>query len=480
MHLRFMRLALLATCCALAGPAAAQAIAPAEAVRLLNVQRSASGIPGDVVESAGLSDGCAKHGAYIGLNGGVLASGEDPAKPGYTPEGDRQTLESSGVEMLSGDPTWSQTDNPWRLAPLNLFRLLDPEVAVAGYGEGSGVACVRVRGGRPPATASELYSVPASGRTGVATSELNSQTPYTPQQLVDIPAAKVTGPNILLFTRGLRGSAPLAATAFSLTGPAGAVEARLVTEGTTNATGSGAWLHGGGILIPLAPLAPFAEYVARVTWHRDAEDGLAAADADQVVSFETAGLPNTIDVTVVTREDVNDIRITTPAPNATVQVTGPGRLTDTKTVRDGVARYVALDPGTWTACARSGGRTVGYVPATLCKPFTAAAKVDLELPFDRARKWVTMSVPRVANGRPAQLTLARYRLKCKDPDKRRNCTHQAVGRATRSSIILRAPRMRLRLPPPRRGVRVTARVVTAPFQVSGAPYLRSDVKRTWE
>ena len=89
-------------------------------------------------------------------------------------------------------------------------------------------------------------------------------------------------------------------------------------------------------------------------------------------------------------------------------------------------------------------------------------------------------MPRVANGRRAQLTVARYRLKCKDPDKRRDCRHQAVGRAKRSSIILRAPRMRLKLPPPRRGVRVTARVVLAPFVVRGAPYLRSDVKRTWE
>jgi len=475
------RLALvIALAALLLAPVTAQAVAPAEALRLLNLQRAANGIPGDVSESAGMSDGCAKHGAYIGLNAADLVSGEDPAKPGYTPAGDRQTLDSSGVEMLSRDATWSETQSPWMLAPLHLFRLFDPEVAVAGYGEAGGVACMRVRGGRAAPAAPELYSVPGPGRSGVPISELNAQAPYTPQQLAGIPAGQATGPNILLFTRGLRGSRPLSAAAFSLTGPAGAVDARLVTEGTANAVGSGAWLHGGAILIPVAPLAPFATYVARVTWHRDAEETLPAADAEQVVTFESAGLANAIDVTVVSRGDINEVRVTTPAPNPTVKLTGPGRLTDIRSARNGVARYAALDPGTWTACARSGGRTVGFIFATICKPFTASAKVGLELAFERARKWVTLTVPRVADGRPAQLTVARYRLKCKDPDKRRGCRHQAVGRAKRSSIVLRSPRMRLTLPPPRRGVKVTARVVVSPFRVGGAPYLRSDVKRTWE
>jgi hypothetical protein len=472
--------ALLACCATLLTPAAAHAVAPAEALRLLNLQRSANGIPGDVVESAGLSDGCAKHGAYIGLNAADLVSGEDPAKPGYTAEGDRQTLESNGVELLSRDPTWTETTNPWLLAPLHLFRLFDPEVAVAGYGEAGAVACLRVRGGRAAAAAPELYSVPGPGRAGVPVSELNAQTPHTPQQLADIPPGLMTGPNILLFTRGLRGSRPLSAAAFSLTGPAGAVDARLVGEGTANAVGSGGWLYGGGVLIPTAPLAPFATYVARVTWHRDAEEMRPAADAEQVVTFETAGLPNAIDVTIVSRGDVNEVRVTTTAPNPTVKLTGPGRLTDIRSARNGVARYTALVPGTWTACARSGGRPVGFKFVTLCKPFTAAAQPGLELPFERARRWVTLTVPRVADGRPAQLTVARYRLKCKDPDKRRGCRHQAVGRARRSSIILRSPRMRLALPSPRRGVKVTARVVLAPFRVGGAPYLRTDIKRTWE
>ncbi|MDX6679965.1 MAG: hypothetical protein QOG94_4 [Solirubrobacteraceae bacterium] len=464
----------------LAPAAAAQAVAPSEALRLLNLQRTANGIPGDVAEAAGLDEGCAKHAAYVGLNGGGLLGGEEPAKPGYSPEGDRQTLASSGVQLLSLDATWSDSTNPWLLAPIDLFRLFDPDVAVAGYADAAGLACLRVRGGRAAPQAPELYSVPGTGRAGVPTSEVNVQAPYAPQQLVDLPAGQATGPNILLFTRGLRGSRPLTATAFSLTGPQGAVEARLVTEGTSNATGNGGWFRGGGVLVPVAPLAPFASYVARVTWHRDAEEGLPAADAEQVVGFETDGLPNTVDVSVVSREDVNEIRVATPAPNPTLTVTGPGRLTDVTRLRDGVAKYAALDPGTWTACARSGGRAVGYVPASACRPFTAAARVGLSLAGERARRWVTLSVPRVAAGRAAQLTIARYRLRCEDAVRNRRCRHQAIGHATRSTLVLASPRMRLKLPLPREDVRVTARVVLPAFTVGDAPYLRSDVQRTWE
>ena len=199
---------MLAACAtALAAPAVAHATAPVEALRLLNLQRAANGIPA-IAPSAGLDDGCAKHLAYIGLNGGVIASGEDPSKAGYTPEGDRQTLESSGVELLAGVPAWSERSNPWTLAPAHLYRLLDPEVAVAGYGDTGAIACLRVRGGRAPASAAELYSVPGPGRTGVPPAQVSSETPYLPQQLVDIPAGQATGPNILLFTRGLRGARP--------------------------------------------------------------------------------------------------------------------------------------------------------------------------------------------------------------------------------------------------------------------------------
>jgi hypothetical protein len=39
--------------------------------------------------------------------------------------------------------------------------------------------------------------------------------------------------------------------------------------------------------------------------------------------------------------------------------------------------------------------------------------------------------------------------------------------------------MRLKLPRPQTGVRVSARVVLGAFKVGDAPYLATDIKRTW-
>jgi len=78
------------------------------------------------------------------------------------------------------------------------------------------------------------------------------------------------------------------------------------------------------------------------------------------------------------------------------------------------------------------------------------------------------------------VTIARYKLVWAPRDGRRRCTRKAVGRATRSSIVLRAPRMKLKLPRPQPEVRVRARVVLGAFEVGNAPYLATNVKRTWE
>jgi hypothetical protein len=475
------RSVLVLACCAamLLAPATAAAIAPAEAVRLLNLQRSANGLPGDLVEAPGLSDGCSKHANYVALNGGVLTHGEDPGKPGYTPEGDGQTLGSSGPEVLASGASWSETANPWLLAPIHLYLVFDPEVAIAGYSDDHGIGCMRVRGGRPPATAPELYSLPGSGRTGVPMSELDHESPYAPQQLVGIPAGQVTGPNILLFTRGLRGSRPLAAAAYSLTGPQGPVDARLVIESTSNAVGSGSWFRGGGVLIPVSPLAPFATYVARVTWHRDAEGGVPAADVEQAVTFETAGLPNEIDVSVRSSGDVNVIHVTTPAPNPTLKLTGPGHLTAAVALKGGTIRYAALDPGPWTACANSGGKQVGYLPVSVCKPFTASARVMLELARERGRTSVALTVPRIVRGRRAQVTVSRYKLSCTIDKRPRRCVRKSVGRADRFDLTLTGSQMRLRLPTRRDGVTVGVRVVLGGFAIGDAPYLRTDLRRAW-
>ena len=338
---------------------------------------------------------------------------------------------------------------------------------------------MRVRGDRAPAPAPELYSVPGDGRKGVPFSELAAESPYTPQDLAGLAAGQLTGPAILLYTRGLRGSRPLSAGAFSITGPQGPLDARLVTEGTANAVGTGAWFRGGGVLISVAPLQPLTTYVARVVWHRDAEETLPAADAEQVVTFETDARPNTIDVQVQSRGAVT-IRVATPAPNPTLKLTGPGQLTDSEALKRGSIRYASLQPGRWTACAKSGGRQVGYVPVTTCEPFTAFGRVQLAFGVDRGRGTVALSVPPIARGRRARVTVSRYKRPCRTVDGRQRCTRQSIGRAQRYEVKLTGRRMRLRVPRRRDGVKVTVRVEVAAFKVGSAPYLKTDVRRTWE
>jgi hypothetical protein len=56
---------------------------------------------------------------------------------------------------------------------------------------------------------------------------------------------------------------------------------------------------------------------------------------------------------------------------------------------------------------------------------------------------------------------------------------RTVGRAVRSEVTLTSPKMRVKLPRPKPAVKVTVRVVVGAFTSGDAPYLRSDVRRTW-
>src|SRR4051794_15452451 len=92
----------------LAAPASADAppskvvgppqVPAAQAIAFLNQQRAANGIP-SVVEDPAMSDACAKHIAYMEVfRSGDLGDNphaEDPAQPGYTPEGNTAAASSA-------------------------------------------------------------------------------------------------------------------------------------------------------------------------------------------------------------------------------------------------------------------------------------------------------------------------------------------------------------------------------------------------
>ena len=99
---------------------------------------------------------------------------------------------------------------------------------------------------------------------------------------------------------------------------------------------------------------------------------------------------------------------------------------------------------------------------------------------DRGRTTVGLNVPPIARGRRAQITVSRYKRPCTTVDGRQRCTRTSIGRAERFEVTLRSRRMRLPVPRRRDGVKVTVRVVIAPFKSGNAPYMKTDVRRTWE
>ncbi len=125
-----------------------------EAVQFLNQQRAANGIPANLTFDNYLTTGCKNHNAYMEQNG--LRHGEDPSKPGYTPEGADYT--NIGEVLAQGITGWTASTNPWDTAPLHQTILFDPQVNSAGYDEDRPVrlhaasASSSSRGRRRPST----------------------------------------------------------------------------------------------------------------------------------------------------------------------------------------------------------------------------------------------------------------------------------------------------------------------------------------
>jgi hypothetical protein len=235
-------------------PSSASAISSADAIARVNALRAANGIPGDLVEDPALSAGCQAHSRYAALNGGFDAGSphdETDAKPGYTAEG----AAAAGHSVL-GSAGWTDP-TPWSSAPAHLRQVLNPWLARTGYGEEGGYVCLQtiVRPSRqlPPYS---LFTFPGPGVTGVPPSttvgELDeSGKPLNPGASAGVPAGATTGPYIIVYAGDVFGSGEGVVEAASLTGPGGAVELAVTTNGD--------------FLIPRKPLAPFTVYTAAVT-----------------------------------------------------------------------------------------------------------------------------------------------------------------------------------------------------------------------
>lgn len=451
-----------------AGQQPPASVTPEESHRLLNLQRQVNGIP-PLDFNATLVDGCDKHNNYMRLNG--MGHGEDPARPGYTPEG-----AAPGAEVVSsGEGPWSEAENPWTTAPLHAQLLFHPELLTGGGANSHGFSCYRFAGSRDFA-APTFFSVPGHGRAGIPMEvTVRGELPYAPQELVGIPQGQTTGWQLLVYAANFEAAGDRRVSIdASLVGPGGPVELRVV-DGRVTAPGGGHPQGGNGVLIPVQPLAPYATYTAFLRW-TNAE----GAQADQSFSFETAGRENSVGVLVeaVDARGRYRIEVNSDAPNPTLRLSGPGGAVLAPRLRDSAAVVSKLRPGAWSACVSSGGRDAGYQPAEECTGFDALGTVALRLArrLSSGRR-VVLRVPRVARGRKARVVIRQTQRRCKPGY---GCQQWNRGRAVVRRVRLRSPRMRLRVPRARyRDGRVRVSVQLRGFEHRDARYRKTEAKRSY-
>jgi hypothetical protein len=230
--------------------APATAATGAEIVSYVNAQRAANGIPAGITERPDWSQSCADHNRYMDQNGGVTHD-EDPSAPGYSKTGAWAGQNS----ILTDVGDWTPAENPFETAPIHLAQLLGPDLAEMGAEQFDGYTCATTYPGysRSAPAAATGYSYPGNGAAGVAASEVAAEAPFTPGELVGLPAGTETGPYLMAFLDGPAKVNSATVTAAALTGPDGAVAIESI--GSDNSEIAPYVPAPMAFLIPRAPLA---------------------------------------------------------------------------------------------------------------------------------------------------------------------------------------------------------------------------------
>lgn len=312
------------------------------AIARLNAQRVAHGVPGGIVEVPAWSNGCRSHNEYQRLNGGALTHGEDPTRPGFTPEG----ADAGSRAVLAAKASWAQ-GNPWETAPIHLHQLLNPRLARAGVHDSAAFSCFTTHGGTDgPAPASLVtYSYPGQGVVH-RYEEVASEDPYTPGQLVGLRQGTKTGPYLYVMADAPEGTLGARVVAATLEGPRGPVELRAVDNSTPGLVG---FLPTGAQLIPVRPLAPSSTYTANVDLDLTLSTG-AVVRVGRRWTFRTrARLPGTLRLVLSgTRIRGRSLRIRVAcsggpcASRIQARWRGGGRSTRRVRLRNGERRTVRL------------------------------------------------------------------------------------------------------------------------------------------
>ena len=186
--------------------------------------------------------------------------------------------------MASNDYPWGGA-NPWETAPIHLMQLLGPSLSMTGYAPGCMFTWPGYQRADPPAPI--LLSYPGEGTRFIYARERASESPFVPGEFVGLGSGALTGPHLYVLAWGA-GSGQI--TSASLTGPAGPVAVKTVDNTTRGSRGNlGGYLPAGGMIIPVAPLAPGSIYTASVTFQP-----LGAAALSLTWGFATAIAENNI------------------------------------------------------------------------------------------------------------------------------------------------------------------------------------------
>ena len=229
-----------------------------EAVRHLNEQREANGIPGGLTLEPMLSEGCQSWATNYRELPGQYPHEEIPTQPGYTPGGNAAVH----VSDLTGEPgnkftvgnLWTTQFNPWTAAAFHLQALMNPASTEAWYGATPSAACMGTRESRAFTTPA-FYSYPGNGATEVPTRENTGEWPNSPEQDVGLgPEAFVAGA-IILWPEDMQASL----TSATLQSSRGAViPTQLETTDSLNG--------GASFVVPTTKLQPETAYTLTASW----------------------------------------------------------------------------------------------------------------------------------------------------------------------------------------------------------------------
>jgi hypothetical protein len=440
-------------------PGVAGAAGASGTIAELNAQRAANGIPAGITEDPNLSAGCAAHDHYMAINH-TLTHYEIAGNPGYTTEGDyagRNAVLAQGADWATG--------NPYEHAPLHLDQLLAPRLTVLGSADAEGFTCTTTFPGwtRPDPGALTVYSYPGPG-AAIYPSEVARELPWTPGQLVGIPAGARTGPYIVVLVDAPGQSPkvnPATLTNATLAGPSGPVAVRTV-DGTTAIPGGsslGQYISPGGFIIPVTPLVPGARYQAHVLV------GFAGVQTPHDWSF-TARLndPQSILRARGSKLSFNSL---SPRPIRVRFVRAGGGHAPTLVIRPAHSARLHLAPGSWQACGYQ-APAAGFDAYSACLALTVTGRPIVRLSAPRigaGQLSFRLRFSPVLRGRYATLTLTPLVRRCIG----RHCrTVAASPHPSVRTVVLRSDVLRVPAPAAGHGVQLT--LSTAAFQLRDAPW----------